>query len=884
MDNKNNVTLPDEIRVLWNILEQTIKEQVGEGFFNKLVEIRKLSESARQEEKSDDDIKLKWLIRELSSGELKNLTRAFGLFLNLANTAESNYSMKSLRQFDTDPLSKHFTELTTLIPRLLDAGKSKHEIRDAIANMSIELVLTAHPTEVKRRTQLQKYGRISNILDELSHTDLTAYERKEKQEELFMLITALWSSDEIRRVKPTPIEEARWGMAIVEDILWEAVPKFIRELDSIMTHYTGDKLDNYIAPIKIASWMGGDRDGNPNVTHDVTEHILLMNRWMAAVLYHKTIDDLIQTVSSTDCSEELRAIVGDVHEPYRALLRPFRNRFQATKKWAEAKLEGRHYDPSDRLIDDVEELKEAIELCHRSMSETYGQHLADCFFLDVLRQIACFGLNLIKLDIRQESTRHSDVLNFITEYLELGSYNQWTEKEKQAFLVTELNSKRPLISPQIPFDEEAQEVLDTFITLRKKQVDCFGAYVISMSHAPSDVLAVHLLQKECGIRNHLRVVPLFETLDDLNNSGQIMARLFSIDWYRNICQGKQEVMIGYSDSGKDAGKLAASWAQYEAQENIARVCFENKIELTLFHGRGGSIGRGGGPVEHALLSQPPQTVEGKMRVTEQGEVITQKFSSMDLAMHNLMLYVTAVLEATLLPPPEPKPQWRDLMQEMSEISCTAYRDIIRGRDNFVKYFRQVTPEQELGRLCIGSRPAKRKKDGGIDSLRAIPWMFAWTQTRLMMPTWLGISDALMNAIEKGKKDVLQDMIKNWPFFYFLMDMLDMVLTKTDPRIAAYYDELLASDDVARLGVEIRGKLNQTIAVANEVVTGLGLDQERKQLRASIKFRNPYADTLNYFQGEIMRRIYKESQNQDPVLEDALMVTIAAIAAAMKNTG
>lgn len=881
---EGRVLLHNEIRELGKALGQTIKEQMGIDFYEKLEKIRRLSKSARTEENVDSEKTLKSVIRKLTDIEIRDLTRAFGLFLNLANTAESNFGMKQLRQFNEDALTKHFTELTNLIPKLIKQGKSKDEIHNCISNMNIELVLTAHPTEVKRRSHVQMYSKIEKILEDLADSNLTAYECRNKQECLYTLITTLWTSVEIRRVKPTPIEEARWGMAIVEDILWSAVPEFMRELDNVVEYYTGQRLANYNSPIKFASWMGGDRDGNPYVTSEVTQHVLLMNRWKAAELYYNMVDGLIQKVSSVDCNDELINIVGNAEEPYRAFLRPFRTRFLETMKWADAKLGGNYYEINVDLVLDITEFKEAIELCHRSVTEVYGQHLADSFFLDALRQIACFGLGLLKLDIRQESIRHSDVINFITEFLSLGSYNSWTEKEKQIFLIKELNSKRPLLSKHIPFNEEAKEILNTIKTIAAESFDSFGAYVISMSKAPSDVLAVYLLQKECEVDQPLRVVPLFETLNDLNNSADIMAELFSMDWYCNVCKGKQEVMIGYSDSGKDAGKLAASWAQYEAQEKLVKVCDDSSIKLTLFHGRGGSIGRGGGPVEHALLSQPPYSVDCKMRVTEQGEVITQKFASTDLAMHNLMLYISAVLEATLSPPPEPKPEWREIMKEMADISCTAYLDIVRGRDNFVKYFRQVTPEQQLGRLCIGSRPAKRRVDGGIESLRAIPWVFAWTQTRLLLPSWLGISDAFIKVMNDGKVDLLREMIQEWPFFFFMMDMLDMVLTKTDASVSAYYDELLASQEVVALGEEIRQKLVQTKEIANEIVAGLSIDKEREQLRASVHFRNPYADTLNYLQGEIMHRMTISNQESNAVLEDAIMVTIAGISAAMKNTG
>ncbi|WDE97243.1 phosphoenolpyruvate carboxylase [Lentisphaera profundi] len=876
--------LKQDIKMLGALLGETIKEQVGEEFFVKLEQIRLLSKRARKKNDEAADKELKELIRTLSNEEIKNMTRAFGQFLNLANITEGHHSMNELKLYDEDSLTKHLTQLTQIIPQLLADGRTKEEVNNTIANMNIELVMTAHPTEVKRRTLLHKHAKISQLLDNKDHHHLTPSEIREVNDSLSILITSLWESDEIRRIRPTPFEEAKWGLAIIEDTVWDAIPRFMRELDNILEKYTGQKLPNWASPIKFASWMGGDRDGNPNVTFETTERVCLLNRWTAAELYYQSINNAIQCISSTSCSDELRAIVGDAHEPYRAFLRPFRARFLETKKWAQAQLEGEVYKSSLPLMEDIEELREALNICHRSLAETSGKRLADASLLDLMRRLSCFGLNILNLDIRQESTRHMNVINAITEYLGEGSYADWPEDKKQEFLVRELQNKRPLMPSNMAFDEECQEVVDTVKTIAQQPPEALGAYVISMARTASDVLAVHLLQKECGVQNPLRVAPLFETLEDLENSGDIMEQLFSIDWYKNNIDGAQEVMIGYSDSGKDAGKLAASWAQYTAQEALHTVSKNHNVKLTLFHGRGGSVGRGGGPVEHALMSQPPGTVAGRMRVTEQGEVIQQKYSTADAACYNLHLYIAAVLQATLAKPPLPKQEWRDIMDSMSKTSCDAYRDIVRGRENFVKYFRQVTPEQELGRLHIGSRPAKRKKSGGIESLRAIPWIFAWTQTRSMLPAWLGIGEALDEALKEGHYDLIQEMIQEWPFFYFIMDMLDMVLVKTDYRVSAYYEELLADDDVKDLGIELRDKLKQTIAVSEDVVAGLSAQEDRIALRASIKVRNPYADTLNYLQGEVMRRLYKENQDGDPVLEDAVMATIAGIAAAMKNTG
>ncbi len=881
---EDQAPLREDVRLLGDLLGKTLREQVGETFYERVESIRTLSKASRKHKDLDAERQLHELIRSLNDEETLLLARAFGHFLNLANIAENYHMIRSHRNTAENALSEQVNEFEELLPSLLVNGVDKQTIIQTLTHMEIELVLTAHPTEVKRRTLIQKNGRISDLLAKRDRFNLTPYEQAEVSRNLETLITSIWQTDEIRRVRPTPVEEAKWGFAIIEEVLWHAVPRYMQTLDRISESILGTPLPIECCPIRIASWMGGDRDGNPNVTAAVTREVSLLSRWMAADLYFRDIEKLVQRLSMEDCSDELRELVGDVREPYRTFLRDVRNRLKLTRKWYETQLDGQSGTAPDGIYTEAQVLLDELKVCYRSLKETRGRLIADQSLLPQIRRVMCFSLSLARLDIRQESSRHADLMNTVTEYLGLGSYLEWDEEKRLKFLVEECQNRRPLIPHTLPLDAEQQELMDTLHVCAQLPSDGLGAYVISMSKAASDVLAVRLLQKEAGFRKPLRIVPLFETLDDLDNSEAIMDRLFSTPWYKQDIQGDQEVMIGYSDSGKDAGKLAASWAQYRAQEALLATAEKHGVRLNLFHGRGGSVGRGGGPVEHALLAQAPRTVNGRLRVTEQGEVIWQKYAIPELAVYNLMQYTSAVTEATLAPPPEPKQEWRDLMSAMSEISCNDYRGIVRGHDKFVDYFRQVTPEQELGRLHIGSRPAKRKPGGGIEQLRAIPWVFAWTQTRLMLPAWLGTGAALQDVVDDGLEPVLQEMIKDWPFFYFFMDMLDMVLAKADLRVAEYYDECLAEDGVKELGALLRDKLRKTIDVADHIVTGLPIKEERQILRASVFVRNPYADPLNLLQGEVLRRIKREDHHNMETLEDALMVTIAGIAAAMKNTG
>ena len=871
--------LREDVHLLGELLGQTIRSQYGQAFLDKVELIRQGAKAARRGS-AEGARQLAAALDGLGEDELLPVARAFNQFLNLANIAEQYHRIRRRGPKEPQPFEQRV--LGELLGRLRKAGVEPAELARQVAQLDIELVLTAHPTEVARRTLIQKYDAMAAQLAAKDHTDLLPEEREQVDTRLRRLVAEAWHTDEIRRTRPTPVDEAKWGFAVIEHSLWHAVPDFLRHVDETLQSCTGQRLPLQAAPIRFASWMGGDRDGNPNVTAAITREVLLLARWMAADLYLRDVDSLAADLSMQQASEELLAETGEVAEPYRALLKQLRERLRATRAWAERALSEDEVAP-EAVLQDNRELLAPLELCHRSLHACGMGVIADGALLDSLRRAATFGLFLTRLDIRQDSGRHAAALSEITEYLGLGRYQEWDEAVRQEFLLEELGNHRPLLPADYQASADTAEVLATCRVAAAAPAASLGSYVISMAGQPSDVLAVQLLLKECGLRRPLRVVPLFETLDDLDNAGPCIDRLLGLDAYREALAGPQEVMIGYSDSAKDAGTLAAAWAQYRAQEALVDICRAHGVELLLFHGRGGTVGRGGGPAHAAILSQPPGSVAGRFRTTEQGEMIRFKFGLPGIARQNLDLYLAAVLEATLLPPPAPEPAWREEMQRLAADSLAAYRQVVRETPAFVDYFREATPEQELGRLPLGSRPAKRRQ-GGIESLRAIPWIFAWTQTRLMLPAWLGWETALFNAIDRGEGSLLQRMREQWPFFRARIDMLEMVLAKADGEIAQLYDERLVQSELRPLGVHLRDLLSQALRVVLGLTGQQRLLAQATETRESIAVRNIYLDPLHLLQAELLARSRRCEGDACGALEQALLVTVAGIAAGLRNTG
>eukprot|EP00978_Attheya_sp_CCMP212_P025037 scaffold79760_cov57-Attheya_sp.AAC.9 len=832
VDDVVDAPLMNDIQMLSDILAEVVKKDNPR--------VHELYTQLRQhgiERASDPDNveafeQMKKLAYDLTPFDALGVMRTFSIALNLVNAAEVHHRLRVMRQNELSsemkshvgPLPITGDSVRGTIDVILDGEEAvtKDEIFNKLIHQKVEIVLTAHPTEVNRKSLLRKYRKITEILGLLDRPELHPYERTVAITDLRRLVATLWSSDEIRRQKPTPQNEALGGIAVIESVLWEAVPAYLRKLDAQCYASLGRRALSDSQPY--ASTTIGTRLDNAS--------------------------DQIQPLFVR------------------------------------------------------EELLSPLMVIHRSLVEAGLEILADGKLSDVIRRVQVFGMTLVPLDIREESTKHTLALDAITRYLGVGSYQEWDEEARLNFLQSELSSKRSLFLisdlDTLGFDEGVLTTLKTFMMASNLERESLGAYVISQAQTASDVLAVMLLQKQFGMTskkgNRMRVVPLFETLNDLTNADDVLETLFSISSYVGAVKSKQEVMVGYSDSAKDAGRLAACWAQYTAQEKMAKVATKHNIELTFFHGKGGTVGRGGNPALYrAILSHPPNTVNGRFRVTEQGEMIRQNFGSPAIAERTMDIYTAAVLREAFTKQISPTQSWRDQMQRVSDASCAGYRHLVREEPRFVPYFRQATPELELGSLNIGSRPAKRNPKGGIESLRAIPWTFAWTQTRTHLSAWLGVSDGLNAKDEKDQKE-LKEMYKQWPWFRESIDLIAMILSKTDFSISKMYDELLVekTGGLLELGEAVRNKLVDTRQAVLDVTGSHDVQGPHVQLlRASTKIRNPYVDSINVVQAELLKEIRQmgddeslspEMREVKEVRKDALVVSINGIAQGMRNSG
>lgn len=920
---------------------------------NKVDVIYALSQAWCSSADNEDFELLEKRLADLKPDERILVTSAFSQLLNLHNLSEEVSNAQTEKAIRMGDVEQSTRSTNRSFKRLMSVNNVAPEvIYETLCNQSVDLVFTAHPTQALRQSLLKKYAKIRTDMDRLHNSRMSPLEKIECLEAIRSQVQSAWRTDEIRRAKPTPQDEMRQGLSYFQETIFQSVPIFLRRIDTALKQIGQPMLPLDHQLFKFGSWMGGDRDGNPFVTADTTRDVIITARLTAVNMLFTQIEQLMFDLSVWRCSSELLALAQsvlkkqtlDAHilaeerkkknyadfwavipitEPFRVILSDMRDRLYRTREVLHQCLVQTHLNLREMLENDHdayysnEELLHPLKLMYESLLSTGDDSVANGRLLDVIRQVNTFGLPMVKLDIRQESTRHSEVLDTLTTYLGIGSYLDWDEDTRMKFLVGELSGRRPLMPSGMHTSPEVADCINTFRMLAELPTDSLGAYVISMARSASDVLAVVLLQRECGVREYLRVAPLFETLKDLDNSEAAMTALLSNEWYLKHINGEQECMIGYSDSGKDAGRLAAAWGLYEVQEKLMEVAKKFNVKLTLFHGRGGTVGRGGAPTHLAILSQPPGTIDGRLRVTIQGEVVEQQFGEKEVCFRTLDLYTSAVLEASLNPTDPPKPEWREAMSEMSKISCAAYRNVVREDPRFVDYFMAATPVNELGRMNIGSRPAKRRSTGSIDTLRAIPWIFAWTQTRFHLPVWLGVGHAFQEMVKAGKVELLQEMYAKWPFFNVTLDMMEMVFAKADPRVAEFYENALVKPELQPFGKELRKLFEETKSSLLKVMGHNSLLEAGHStlLQQKLSLRAPYVTPLNILQVYCLKAVralddghevdaqFENYEPEDPeirallsrdptavkhpyraAVEDAMIITMKGISAGMQNTG
>lgn len=872
----------EEIDFLSSIFTDILAERLPEETLNS---IKTILNFALQEKSNDPLGKLSDFIRPLSIDQIAPVIRAISLFLSLANVAEQHDRIRTRRLCESESENNTFkNSCGKILQDLLDANVPTEKIYDCVSNLKIQIVFTAHPTEVVRKTLSQKFIRIAKLLEQKEKVPLSAREREIINKDLRREITSAWETDEIRQRKMTPLDEVRVGLNLMEDVLWDALPNFYRSLSDDLLKTTGKSLPIDASPIFFGSWIGGDRDGNPNVTPEITRMTIFEIRRLSAELYRREIHLLSQELSENLCSQEVRSLAETDYEPYRVILKKVRDRLKKTFEYYDDLINLRYVTPDmeKEIYVKRNDVLEPLMLCYHSLHESGLEIIANGRLLDIIRRLHAFGFSLIQLDVRQEASKHALAMDEITRYLGMGSYLEWSEETKQAFLLSELENRRPLIPENAEWSVATKDILGTFSMLARLPRRSLGTYIISMAKESSDVLLVQLFQKLCKIEEPLRIAPLFESAIDLHHSADVIEKLLSIPMYRSFTKGLQEVMIGYSDAAKDVGKVASSWYLYRAQEELVQICQKKGVKLLLFHGRGGTIGRGGGPTLTAIRSQPPGSVNGSLKVTEQGEMIQAKFGLHEIAFRSFEIYTIAALVATLRPPESPPGEWSEILQQAADFSAKEFTKEVHENPDFPDYFRAVTPINELSSLNIGSRPAYRRAEGTIKNLRAIPWIFAWTQNRFLLPVWMGSGESIKRMIAKTGLNSVIEMYEKWPFFQSLIDLLEMVLSKSDFDISEMYAERLGTEKHQQMQNYYKNELEASKENVLSISRHKELIEENTILKVGVAARNPYINILNIIQCELLTRLRKDPGNEK--LLQGLLKTVNGIAAGMRNTG
>jgi phosphoenolpyruvate carboxylase len=926
LDADTRDALKTDIRLLGDMLGQVIRRIAGQGAYDLEEEIRDKAKRLRASHSLDEARRLRERLDQLELPQLRMLIRAFSVFFDLVNLAEQQARVRVLRERTRKaaplPISESIeSALRQLRLRGVDTQRLLGEMRDAL----ICPVFTAHPSEARRRTLLEKIWRITQEMDRLDRMgpSLLPNERELTHATIVAEIEALWQSDLVRVNRPTVLDEVRHGLEVIEGALFDVVPTIYREFETALVRVWPEERIRLPSLLKFGSWIGGDRDGNPFVTHDTTADAIRMQQDALLRYYQTQVEALGKRLSQTDQFAPLLPELADslsadrkllpeleglpIHEPYRMKCRAIAARLERTRKylreidlrWSEDST-----PPPVSVYLGGEELQEELELIRSSLLAGNASANATGALSDLIRLVEVFGLHLLTLDVRQHSGRHGSAIAEVFAYARVcPDYLERSSAERAALLERELSTNRPLIPTRLPFSPDTVEVIQTFRTiaaiLERQCPSAIQNYIISMAMEPAHILEVLLLAREAGLFrpgpqgeaiSRLDIVPLFETLDALRCGTEILQQVWRLPIYRQHLQlreNRQEVMLGYSDSNKESGFLQSIWALYEAQIDLAALGRREGITMQFFHGRGGAIGRGGGPANRVILGQPLGTVEGRLRLTEQGEVIADRYGHPAIAERHLEQVLNAVLLSSFPAEGEkPEKAWERVMERMASSARQHYRSLVYDNPEFLTYFEQTTPISEISNLKLGSRPARRTASKGINELRAIPWVFSWMQSRHTLPGWFGLGSAIQEFLnaEAGGLELLQTMYERWPFWTAALDNAQMILAKADLPIARIYADLVDDQALAeRIFSIISAEYQRTVDMVCRVTRQTSLLERMPVLQRSIHQRNPYVDPLSFIQTVLLRRL-RSSERPSEELQTAVLESITAVAAGLKNTG
>ncbi|TLS38972.1 phosphoenolpyruvate carboxylase [Pseudalkalibacillus caeni] len=908
---ENHAMLRRDVKMLGNLLGDVLYHHGGQEVLDQVEYIREMTKSLRIHPDSSTFTKLKNTIKTLEPSLRRQVIRAFAIYFHLVNIAEQNHRVRRRREYQlTSSERPQPGSISEAVMLLKEQDVPASYIHEYIHTLSLELILTAHPTEAMRRTVLEIHQRIADKLEQMDNPFLTRREKENLKETLYNEILTLWQTDELRDKKPTVMDEVSNGLFYFDETLFEVLPHIHQELeDNLVEAYPEEdwQVPNFL---RFGSWIGGDRDGNPFVTPEVTWKTLEKQRKKALKKYKESVRNLMKSLShSTNrihVTEELLDTINKEiellddkqkwrvsHEVYRCKLTIMLKKLNEVGNSADG------YQSAEDFLKD-------LMLIHDSLKSHYpeGYRLSD--LRNLIRQVELFGFHLATLDIRNHSGEHEAAIHELFKRVNLTTdYASLHEEEKVALLEKVLNDPRPVLSTYEDYSASTQKIIEVFQMIKKAHKE-FGprsisVYLISMTQSASDVLEVLVLAKEAGIyrlhadgtiESNLHVAPLLETIDDLKAGPKIMKKLFNTKAYREHLAklgNSQEIMLGYSDGSKDGGTLTANWKLYRAQQEITRVAHDYGLKLKFFHGRGGALGRGGGPLRRSILSQPQETYTAGIKITEQGEVLSSRYLLYDIAYRSLEQATSTLLQAAVQlnnPKDESNTIWENAMEEISQTSLSKYQSLVFQDPDFLSYFKEGTPLPELGKLNIGSRPMSRKGSNRFEDLRAIPWVFAWTQSRQLLPAWYAAGAGLQEFAERDDQnmELMKEMYQKWPFFRSTVDNLQMALAKADLTTAREYTNMIEDRETAkRIFSNIEKEYETTKSIILRITEQEELLDNSLSIKESIRLRNPYVDPLSFLQVEMISN-YRQSNEADEELLQDILLTINGIAAGLRNTG